>query len=331
MEEKYEYFSISLIFGGIFPLADGEYHIPSRGINGITITVKNEIDNRQSVGPVTFHGNVSVFPQSRMGLKVGIANISVTYHLAKPFSIEEFGSHLSLSPIWHLSPTGWDFFITELNRIIDLYRSQSNAYWWYHIGGWDIEHLVIYGRPVGTVENKALLTAFPKIYNFTGKPLDGSVYDMNSPYVRSILNDQYVPFYHVLYMNGRRSLAEHSYREALVNWANCIEAYSMYLLDGAMKFANTPEAQARKIFRQADTYQKRFSKAYEILSTCHVYPSISKKQVLKLVDEVMEHRNQVMHGQNPIFGWSTVSSKFEAMNQIIGIALEVFEPIKHRL
>jgi hypothetical protein len=302
------------------PLADGTYRLPTRGVNGIAISIKNTFERRESIGSSTVHGDVYI----HQGHGRGKCEIAFIYICGIRLTPEEFAEELSISPIWHFSPTGWNFILEELNRVIDLYRNFANAYWWQHLSMWNVDELKIFGRVCDPDELKLICaSSSPKAIKFGGKPFEEFAYDPTSIYVKWVCGGVELPLYFLMYLNGRRSFVEHSFREALVNWANCVESYATFLLNAACKITGVADVDKEKILISADTYQKRYSKSYQILASANKSPTLKKKDAMKLIDGVMEYRNDVMHGKEVNIDWSLMGQKHDAITTLLDVVKEI--------
>jgi hypothetical protein len=320
MNESFDEYILKITLDTIFPLNNGIYKIQKKEINKLSLYVNNNFEYKKKSGSFNIHGDVYI----HQGHGCGRSDLELTYSCEELLSIEGFSKKMSISPVWHSSATGWNFILEDLNRIIDLYRHLANTYWWHHLSMWNIDELKIYGK--STRQNKPVFISqsmSPKTIKFGGKPLDDIAYNNNSNYLKSISSGLELPFYFLMYLNGKRSFIENSYREALINWANCIEAYGMYLLHSACKIAKISSIQKEKYINAADKYNKCYSKTYEILANVKIYPSIKKKKAMQLVNQVMEYRNDVMHGDNPNLDWKIVGQKQDAIDELLSIIIEI--------
>lgn len=257
MSEHFDAFVLRLALDTVIPLRDGTYRISREGVANLSLKVTNFFSDRKQVGSFEAHGNVRVHHSNGTGR----SDVELTYSCGAASTLEAFAEALSISPIWHMSATGWDFVLEDINRIIDLYRYLANAYWWQHLSMWNVDELRIYGRrgPDGQLSFVSQSSS-PKQISFAGNHFADMAYDRNSAYVTHIQKGTKLPLYFLMYLNGRRSFVEHAYREALVNWANCVEAYSVYLLLGACKLAKVSENEERIVLDSANEYKKRYSK-----------------------------------------------------------------------
>ena len=288
--QKYDSFIFYIQLDMLVPLEDWKYILEKYDISKI-IKVKQSINGRNRVGSLATQGVVFTSQQPKNGEGSGSTSIEFVYIPDYSMSIAEFGELLELSSIWHLSPTAWGFLAVEINRIIDLYRLEANAYWWNHVGMWNFDEVTIKGIKSGEDVESLIQTAFPKIIFGGNNPFQDFVSDTNSNYNKNIICNVNVPFYFVMYLNGRRSFSEYSFREALINWANCIEAYGIYLIFGVCKIANITIEETNLIIKNTeDDYIKRYSKVYEILAEINKFPSIKKRLAVKLIKEIMEYR-----------------------------------------
>lgn len=320
MNKYFDAFILRFSLDTVIPLKNGTYTVSRSGVTNLSITVNNTFYERQNLGSNNIAGNVQV----HHNLGNGISKVELEYSLESPMTVEEFSKAISISPIWHLSCTGWDFALEDLNRIIDLYRYLTNAYWWPHVSMWNVDELSIYGKqPLNQELIFISQSSSPKSISLGGERFDGAAYDQNSVYLMSVKNGKQLPFYFLMYMNGRRSLAEHNYREALINWANCVEAYGIYLLLGVCVLTGKSPEGKKDILDRANEYRKRYSKAYELLAKSNIFPSVSKRRAMQQIDAVMEYRNDVMHGLDPALDWRTVGEKQDAVQELLGIAIEL--------
>lgn len=328
VSDTFSEFCFEIVLDTILPLGTGTYSIE---INGAIkkINISQCITGRQNLGSLEAHGVVCANPQSNGAIGNGQTRIIISYELPSPLSIDEFASCFRLSPIWHLSPSGWAFILDELNRIIDLYRAQQEAYWWNHLGMWNIDELKITGTNPNAGQSRLILLAWPKMFSFGGRPYDAVADAPESSYVTNVTNDVKVPFYFVLYLNGRRAFGEHNLREAKINFANSLEAFAALLL----RLAGHSHSMDRKVVEalliSLSDHRQKLSKAYHLLGNCGFSPSLSKKRLMKLVEVVMEHRNDVMHGSNPRLSWDNVALTQSALSEILGVQPEVEQFLKN--
>lgn len=320
MYRSYEAFTLKIALDTIIPLENGTYHVSKNDIEKVSLTVTNIFDKQEKIGSFDVHGDIHLNHSHGRGR----SKIEITYHCDNALTIEEFAEKKSISSIWHMSATGWDFALNDLNRIIDLYRYFANAYWWHHISIWNVDELIIHGKPATETQLVFISqSTSPKIIKFGGKPLDDIAYNKDSAYLTHLISGNELPLYFLMYLNGRRSFVEHAYKEALIEWANCIEAYGMHLLLGACKLTSISSNEEEKFLEAANEYKKRYSRAYEILSNSGIFPTVTKKRAMHLIDNVMEYRNDVMHGRNPNLSWETVGEKQDAINELLAIATEL--------
>lgn len=320
MEHQFDAYILKFTFDTIVPIDNGVYPVDRDNVKKLYISVENEFKAVEDVGSFVAHGEIHL----NSGHQQGKSQIQLTYVCNERVNATEFSEILNISSIWHLSATGWDFALRDLNRIIDLYRYLGESYWWQHLTMWNVDELTIHG---GLNNGDEIISisqqGSAKIISSGDKPLNQCAYELSSKYYEYICNGKSLPFYFVLYLNGRRSFAEHSYREAIVNWANCIEAFAIYLLEAALRKANKGEENSLKVLKEADSYQKRYSKAYEILAPVKIHPSLKKKKALKHVSEAMKFRNYVMHGRDPELNWGVIGDKHSSVKEVLNIAHEL--------
>lgn len=320
MERNFDAYILKYSFDTVVPLNDGTYPIKRKNVKQLYLSINNNFTTKPSAGSFQI-GNNTHF---NSGHGQGSSTVELAYVCQERLTAKQFAENLGISPIWDSSPTGWDFALHDINRIIDCYKYFAHSYWWQHLTMWNVDELKIFGG-LNNGEEIVLLSLHgsPKITKAGNKPLDECAYNQSSTFLEHVCNGRTLPFYFLLYLNGRKSFAEHSYREALVYWANSIEAFAIYLLEGSLKKTSTPEADREAIYLAADTFQKRYSKAYEALAQKNIFPSLRKKAALRLISDAMEFRNTVMHGNNPDLSWSVVSTKQSAVEEIINIAAEL--------
>lgn len=320
MSQAFDTYIISAVLDRPFPLGDGTYLFLKPKLKGALLTVRNTFVQRERIGSFQTNGDI----HSQHGEGSGSAEVTLIYECLVPLTTDGFASVMEISQIWYISHTGWSFILEELNRIIDLYRNFTNQYWWGHLSAWNVDELKIHAKLSGTDQARFLASAMtPKLMKFGGLPLEDCAYAIDSPYVRAVSNGQLLPFYYLLYLNGRRSFGEHAFREALINWANCTEAFAAHILKEACRRAALSSEEVAQIERRADTYQKKYSRAYEVLGRAGIYPSINKKEMVKLYESVMEYRNDVMHGSDLKLQWEALREKFVDLSRLINIANEI--------
>lgn len=320
MDTRFDSFVLRIMLDTVVPLENEFYQINREGKATLVLSVDNTFARKERIGSFEVHGDVRVHHTNG----AGCATLEMEYGCASPLTPEEFAEYMSISPVWHMSASGWDFVLADLNRVIDLYRHFANAYWWQHISMWNVDELHIYGRGgTGGALSFISQSSSPKPISFDGKSFDDVAHDGGSSYIFHVKNGTKLPLYFVMYLNGRRSFVEHAYREALISWANCVEAYSWYFLSGACNRAGLSSVETDTVFESAGEFRSRFSKIYEILARAKIFPSSRKKQAIKWVDSVMEHRNAVMHGRDPKLDWMTLGKKQDDLNQLLNIAYEL--------
>lgn len=177
-------------------------------------------------------------------------------------------------------------------------------------------------------QSKLISNAWPKILSFGGSPYDPAVDDPASNYVSNVTSGTRVPFYFVLYLNGRRAFGEHNLREAKINFANSLEAFAARLLRLACRLHSLDRESVEVLLTKLTDHRQRLARAYQFLSEHGFIPSIRKKELMRRSEVVMQYRNDVMHGGNPGLSWDQVALTQSALFDIFEVQKEVDQFLK---
>ena len=149
-DEKFSSISFSASLDVLFPINPGIYKI-SNNEHTITLEALHKVEGRHAIGSLEAKGTVVTSPQPKnAGTTSGFSVLLITYNLNHPLTVNEFGDKIAESITWCHSPMGLNFLLSELNRIIELYRHKNHAIWWNSLGTWNFDELIIRGVIYGT-------------------------------------------------------------------------------------------------------------------------------------------------------------------------------------
>jgi hypothetical protein len=220
-------------------------------------------------------------PGTRFNVAAPVSDIQIGYEFPVPVS-DAFLDKFFGSPIWRFSQPGMDRILSELNRIIDLYRI-----------GDGLAYLTDYVSYFNFAEYRILTFAADRspIYQSwgTGKTIASTlpIVDANQ-----IASGSHVDFYFRLYLNSRKAYAEGRFLQMQVECSGFIEAAAKRVYSASKSLSSKTRGTLSN--KELD-YRGRFSEVGRVLHEAG-FRRVSKPKISDLLQTAMHHRNSAMHG-----------------------------------